>query len=150
MKGCHGTISLLFLLVTSCAPLEPPRAGDFAPELGVEPGEMRSGGGGLWIRELREGTGPEARSRSQVVVVYTLWLADGTLLEDSRGAGQALRLTLGAGEAIAGLERGLLGMRAGGRRQLVVPPSLGYGSRGTDEVPANATLIFDVEVVDVR
>lgn len=150
MKGNGWTIPLVAMVVTYCAPLPPPQAGDFAPELGVAPAEMRDLGRGLWVRDLRAGTGPVAGPQSQVVVVYTLWLADGTLVEDSRGAGEAVRLRLGAGEALAGLERGLAGMRAGGRRQLVVPPALGYGRLGTDGVPPNSTLIFDVEVVDVR
>jgi FKBP-type peptidyl-prolyl cis-trans isomerase FkpA len=140
----------LFLLVTSCAPLPAPLHGEFAPELAVEAEEMRHAGGGLWLRDLREGSGAEVGPRSEVVVVYTLWLADGTLVQDSRGAGEGVRIRVGAGEALPGLERGLRGMRSGGRRQLVVPPHLAYGRAGTADVPPHSTLIFDIEVVDVR
>jgi FKBP-type peptidyl-prolyl cis-trans isomerase len=150
MRMYAWTIPLLFTLVTSCAPLPPPQTGDFSPELGVDPDAMRDAGGGLWIRDLREGSGPEVGARSTVVVVYTLWLADGTLVQDSRAEGAGVRVQMGAEEVIAGMERGLRGMRAGGRRQLIIPPRLGYGRLGTEVVPPNSTLVFDIEVVDVR
>ena len=108
--------------------------------------------------DLRLGTGTEAATGNTLTVNYTGWLystsaADhhGNQFDSSRDPGkQPFSFTLGVNQVIAGWDQGLLGMRVGGQRTLIIPPSLGYGSRGTTGIPGNATLVFDVELLDVR
>ena len=98
------------------------------------------------------GAGKEAVVGSQVIVHYRGSLAD-TLkeFESSYKTGKPIILTLGTGEVIKGWEMGLLGMKVGGKRRLTVPPALGYGATGRgDIIPPNATLLFDIELVEVR
>ncbi len=103
------------------------------------------------------GTGTHAESGKQVSVHYTGWLFDstatdnkGTKFDSSRDRGQPFRFALGAGQVIAGWDQGVAGMRVGGQRTLTIPPELGYGARGAGGViPPNATLVFDVELLDV-
>ncbi|BFI95538.1 MAG: FKBP-type peptidyl-prolyl cis-trans isomerase [Rhodanobacter sp.] len=104
------------------------------------------------------GTGAVARNGDVVQVNYTGWLYDarakdhhGAEFDSSESNGEPIRFTLGAGEVIAGLDQGIRGMRVGGKRTLVIPARLAYGSRGAgDDVPPDATLVFDVELVGVR
>jgi FKBP-type peptidyl-prolyl cis-trans isomerase len=104
------------------------------------------------------GSGNEAVTGRQVSVHYTGWLYDGSRPEhkgsqfdSSRDRGEPFQFRLGAGEVIPGWDQGVTGMRVGGRRTLTIPPRLGYGSRGAGGViPPNATLVFDVELLDVR
>jgi FKBP-type peptidyl-prolyl cis-trans isomerase len=86
-----------------------------------------------------------------VVVHYTGWLEDGTLFDSSITRGEPFSFTLGTGGVIPGWEEGLLGMKAGGVRQLIIPPDLAYGESGAgDTIPANATLIFDIELLEIQ
>lgn len=106
----------------------------------------------------RVGTGNEAVAGRQVTVHYTGWLYDaskadhkGQKFDSSRDRNEPFPFRLGAGEVIRGWDEGVAGMKVGGRRTLTIPPDLGYGSRGAGGViPPNATLIFDVELLDVR
>ena len=108
--------------------------------------------------DLVVGTGTSAATGSRVTVRYTGWLYDPTQAEskgrqfDSSGAGTFGPFVLGAGSVIQGWDRGLVGMRVGGRRRLVIPPDLAYGSQGAGNgvIPPNATLVFDVELVAVQ
>jgi len=106
---------------------------------------------GLKYTDDQVGTGAEASSGKTAVVHYTGWLADGTKFDSSRDRGQPLSFPLGGGRVIRGWDEGVVGMRVGGKRTLTIPPDLGYGTRGFPPViPANATLKFEVELVDVR
>lgn len=104
------------------------------------------------------GTGTEATNGRNVSVHYTGWLysqtaADhhGSKFDSSRDRGQPFGFVLGASQVIKGWDQGVLGMKVGGQRTLTIPPSLGYGSTGAAGViPPNATLVFDVELLDVR
>lgn len=105
--------------------------------------------------DLRVGTGGEAVSGGSVTVHYTGWLYNpdrpdqkGAQFDSSAGS-TPFTFTLGAGEVIGGWDQGLVGMRAGGLRRLVIPPSLGYGSSRNGPIPPNATLLFEVELVSV-
>lgn len=104
----------------------------------------------LEIEDLVEGEGTEAQRGDEVTVHYTGWLLDGTKFDSSLDRGQPFRFQLGARRVIAGWEQGVSGMREGGKRKLTIPPELAYGSRGAGGViPPNATLIFEVELLDV-
>ena len=104
------------------------------------------------------GTGTEAVSGKTVAVHYTGWLYDesapdkrGAKFDSSRDRGQAFEFPLGAGRVIKGWDQGVAGMKVGGKRVLIIPPSMGYGARGAGRViPPNASLIFDVELLNVR
>ena len=106
----------------------------------------------------RVGDGNEAVSGRRVTVHYTGWLYDankadhkGTKFDSSRDRNEPFDFMLGAGQVIRGWDEGVAGMKVGGRRTLTIPPGMGYGARGARGViPPNATLIFDVELLDVR
>ena len=107
--------------------------------------------------DVVQGSGAEARS-GRVRVHYTGWLHDpskpdgrGAKFDSSVDRGTPFEFNLGGGEVIRGWDEGVAGMKVGGKRTLVVPPEMGYGARGAgDVIPPNATLVFDVELVDVR
>lgn len=106
---------------------------------------------GLQYMELAEGTGPEATAGQQATVHYTGWLTTGQKFDSSRDRGQPFTFALGGRQVIAGWDEGVQGMKIGGRRKLVVPAELGYGSRGAGGIiPPGATLIFTVELLGLR
>ena len=104
------------------------------------------------------GTGTEAQSGQVVTVHYTGWLYDqtrpdrkGNKFDSSRDRNEPFSFNLGAGEVIRGWDEGVAGMKVGGRRTLTIPPDMGYGARGAGGViPPNATLLFDVELLEVK
>jgi FKBP-type peptidyl-prolyl cis-trans isomerase FkpA len=112
----------------------------------------------LVVRELKPGAGPAIQHGSTAVVHYTGWLQEpgaaddkGRKFDSSRDRNEPFDFSLGAGEVIRGWDEGVLGMKVGEQRRLVIPPSKGYGARGAGGViPPNATLIFDVELVGIR
>ena len=106
---------------------------------------------GLKYTDDQVGTGTEATTGKTVSVHYTGWLLDGTKFDSSRDRGQPFSFPLGAGRVIKGWDEGVAGMKTGGKRTLVIPPDLGYGARGAGGViPPNATLKFEVELLDVK
>lgn len=130
---------------------ETPAEPAFAPELNVDIDAMTRTESGLLYRDLAEGDGPAAEPGDAVVVHYTGWLPDGTEFDSSRERGEPFVFTLGQGDVIAGWDEGVAGMSAGDRRQLVIPPELAYGAEGAGGViPPNATLVFDVELLEIR
>ena len=108
--------------------------------------------------DLVVGTGTAATAGRTVTVRYTGWLYDPAATEqkgrqfDSSGTGSLPPFVLGSGSVIRGWDQGLVGMRVGGRRRLVIPPELAYGSQGAGNgvIPPNATLVFDVELLGVQ
>jgi FKBP-type peptidyl-prolyl cis-trans isomerase len=107
---------------------------------------------GLVYWDIRVGNGEVAKEGSHVRVHYTGWLADGKKFDSSVDAGQPFDFTIGNGEVIRGWEEGVTGMKVGGKRQLRIPPALGYGAQGTPggPIPPNANLIFDVQLLQVQ
>lgn len=101
---------------------------------------------GLKYYDLITGDGPEVQQGQQVVVHYTGWLTDGTQFDSSIDRGQPITFSVGAGQMIPGFDEGVSTMRVGGKRQLVIPPELGYGDTEQGSIPANSTLIFEVEL----
>ena len=107
---------------------------------------------GLQYWDIRMGNGATAKEGSRVRVHYTGWLTNGKKFDSSVDAGKPFDFTIGNGEVIKGWEEGVAGMRVGGKRQLRIPPSLGYGAEGTPggPIPPNATLIFDIQLLGVQ
>jgi FKBP-type peptidyl-prolyl cis-trans isomerase len=108
---------------------------------------------GLQYIDIKVGTGPVAQQGSTVSVEYTGWLASDSKKFDSSydHGGQPFQVTpLGQAQVIKGWNEGLVGMKAGGTRRLIIPPSLGYGAQANGPIPANATLIFDVTAITVQ
>ena len=104
----------------------------------------------LQIEELKAGTGASAASGHKVDVHYTGWLLDGTKFDSSLDRGKPFSFVLGKGQVIQGWDKGVQGMKVGGKRKLTVPPELGYGTRGfPGAIPPNATLVFEVELLGV-
>ena len=111
----------------------------------------------LQMTDITQGSGAMALAGKQVSVHYTGWLFDptapdnkGRKFDSSHDRGESFSFPLGAGRVIAGWDRGVAGMRVGGQRRLTIPPEFGYGARGAGSViPPNATLVFDVELLEV-
>ena len=112
----------------------------------------------LQITDSKVGTGAEAKSGRQVTVHYTGWLYDakaadkhGKKFDSSKDHGEPFSFKLGGGQVIRGWDQGVAGMKVGGTRTLVIPSELGYGQRGAGgAIPPNATLLFDVELLEVK
>jgi len=103
----------------------------------------------LKIEVLAEGNGAEAVAGNTVTVHYTGALEDGTKFDSSLDRGQPFAFQLGAGMVIKGWELGVLGMKVGEKRKLIIPSSLGYGQTGIGPIPPNATLVFEVELLEI-
>ena len=157
-------IALTLLGLVACARNEkpeptavvPPPADTTAPvaatpSTGAEPMPFEK-------NDLTPGTGPEIKAGQTALVHYTGWLYDAASPEnkgkqfDSSVGGEPFEFSVGAGHVISGWDQGVAGMKVGGKRRLVIPPDLGYGARGAGGglIPPNATLLFDVELVEIR
>jgi peptidylprolyl isomerase len=118
-------------------------------------GQTLSTPSGLKITDSKIGTGAQPKPGQTCVMHYTGWLyengAKGAKFDSSLDRGEPFEFPLGMGQVIAGWDEGVATMKIGGKRTLIIPPELGYGARGAGGViPPNATLIFDVELLDVK
>ncbi len=105
---------------------------------------------GLKIETLKQGYGEEAKKNDVITVHYTGRLEDGTKFDSSLDRGDPFSFTLGIGQVIKGWDLGVLGIKIGEKRQLTIPPELGYGAGGIGPIPPNATLIFEVELLSIN
>lgn len=102
------------------------------------------------IEDITIGTGKEVKSGDTVVINYTGTLQDGTKFDSSYDRKEPFETQIGTGQVIQGWDQGVVGMKVGGKRKLTIPPSLGYGDQDMGKIPPNSTLIFDVELIDVK
>ena len=147
-------ITALLLGNLACEGVEPlplldPTEVSYAPALGVDLAAMEELPSGVYILDIAAGRGPASVVGDTVEVDYTGWLPDGASFDTSEGR-STFSFTLGAGRVIRGWEVGVVGMRAGGERRLVIPSELGYGSRGAGSIPPNAVLVFEVKLHTIR
>ena len=106
---------------------------------------------GVQIEEIRQGEGAEARAGNTVTVHYVGTLTDGKKFDSSRDRGKGFTFRLGAGQVIAGWDQGVAGMKVGQVRKLTISPDLAYGAKGFPPViPPNSTLVFEVELLEVK
>ncbi len=105
---------------------------------------------GLKYIDYVVGSGPNPTSGKRVRVHYTGTLADGTKFDSSVDRGRPFEFVIGVGQVIKGWDEGIATMKPGGRRKLIIPPDLGYGSNGTPRIPPNSTLYFEVELLGVN
>ena len=101
---------------------------------------------GLQITDVKVGTGAAAQSGDSLTVSYVGTLSDGSTFDSN----EHFTFTIGQGQVIKGWDQGILGMKVGGERKLVIPPDLGYGSQAVGSIPPNSTLTFDVKLLDVQ
>jgi peptidylprolyl isomerase len=138
---------------TTNVPTEPPAAtaaGPAAPTQAAQGNAMTTPSGLQYI-ELTAGTGPAPKPGDTVSVHYTGTLTDGTVFDSSYKRGEPIKFPLGRGRVIPGWDEGIALMKKGGKARLIIPPQLGYGAQGAGGViPPNATLVFEVELVDVQ
>jgi FKBP-type peptidyl-prolyl cis-trans isomerase FkpA len=146
----RSTILLATVVLAACGGDSGPTAPSieettFDPSLGVDLSQMTKTESGLYWRDLTVGTGATAEVYESVKVGYTLWLPNGTKIEESSSP---ITFTIGRGQVIKGWDQGVPGMKEGGVRLLVIPPSLAYGDKQNGDIPANSILVFRVEMVD--
>lgn len=121
----------------------------YAASLGVNLSAMTKLNKALYIQDVVSGTGAPAVSGHFIAVTYTGWLVNGTQFDSNVGK-DSLSFPLGTGSVIAGWDQGLVGMRVGGKRRLIIGSALGYGTQGHGSIPSNSTLVFDVQLLTAQ
>jgi FKBP-type peptidyl-prolyl cis-trans isomerase FkpA len=135
----------LTALIAACAQTQAPSGGSAGG------GDEVTTSSGLRYTDVKVGTGTEATAGKSVSVHYTGTLTNGTKFDSSKDRNQPFVFPLGAGRVIKGWDEGVAGMKVGGVRKLTIPANLGYGAQGAGGViPPNATLLFEVELLDVK
>jgi FKBP-type peptidyl-prolyl cis-trans isomerase len=147
-------IVLLAASFVACAsagpPVPPPRPIEsipFASSLDVDLSKMTKTASGLYYRDIEVGTGTLVKGKMEVKVHYTGWLTNGVKFDSNAEDAPPVTISLGRGRVVKGLDEGIEGMHAGGRRQLVMPSALGYGADGSGQIPGDAVLVFEVHVI---
>jgi FKBP-type peptidyl-prolyl cis-trans isomerase len=135
--------AIVAVFVAACAQSQAPSGGGSGQEVTTA--------SGLKYTDTKVGTGAEAKAGQTAVVHYTGWLTNGTKFDSSKDRGQPFTFPLGGGRVIKGWDEGVQGMKVGGTRKLTIPASLGYGAQGAGGViPPNATLVFEVDLLDLK
>ena len=155
MRGVEKLIIVLLLLVAvtipACSQKEIKSGGEQPATGQTASAGMVTTPSGLAYQDLVPGSGPSPTSGRLVRVHYTGWLQDGTKFDSSLDRGQPFEFPIGTGQVIPGWDEGVMTMKVGGKRKLVIPSQLGYGASGAGGViPPNATLIFEVILLDVQ
>lgn len=145
-------LGLLVLAMTACggrpaAEAPSPSTSTVLTAAPIDSSMMLRTGTGLQFRDLTIGTGPIVTDGQFVSVYYIGQLLNGREFDATLPPREPIRFQVGARRVIRGWDEGLVGMRVGGRRQLIIPPSLGYGSRPTGSIPPGSTLVFTIEIV---
>ncbi len=143
-RSIHLTCLVFLGLALGACGEDPFSLPEFDPSLGVDVSAMTKTASGLYYQDLVVGEGETAVAGDFVNVSYTGWLANG----DQFGSGE-YSFQLGTGAAIDGFDEGVTGMKVGGKRRLVLPPDLAYGKNGKGTIPGNATLVFEVELLEI-
>ena len=140
-------VAVLGVLVAACSQSPAPGGGG-----GQGGGQEVTTASGLKYTDEKVGSGAEAKAGQTATVHYTGWLTDGKKFDSSKDRGQPFSFPLGGGRVIKGWDEGVQGMKVGGVRKLTIPPQLGYGAGGAGGglIPPNATLVFEVELLDVK
>ena len=154
---------LLFLVaVAACAdaPAPPPSPPDaavpdlsaitYAPALGIDLAAMSRTPRGVLYRDLTPGTGEPVGAGKLVAIHYVGTLPDGTQFDANGPSDPPYEFPLGAGKVVPGFEEAVTGMKVGGKRQVVIPPALGYGAQANGPIPANSVLVFTIDLVSAR
>jgi peptidylprolyl isomerase len=145
-QSAIGTLALVIALAGACAAVMPTDAK-------ADPATVTTPSG-LKIIDIKEGTGAVPKQGQTCVMHYTGWLyengAKSKKFDSSVDRGQPFPFRIGVRQVIAGWDEGVGTMKVGGKRTLIIPPELGYGAQGIGPIPPNATLIFDVELLDVK
>ena len=157
MSGRFALVLVSWVLVTACRdrvpepesrPAEPGPSASEAPAPAASASAKPSA---LVKEDTVVGKGPAAKSGDRVSVHYTGTLLDGTKFDSSRDRGEPFEFTLGSGMVIKGWDQGVVGMKKGGKRRLTIPSELGYGKSGSPpKIPPDATLMFDIELLDIK
>lgn len=153
MRIAMHTLAFAIIAGAACgsdveSPLDPTEA-EFAAELGIDLAAMTRTPSGLYYQDVEVGTGDGAVAEDFVSVLYRAWLPNGTLVDEVQDREIPFRFQLGVGFVIPGWEEGLMGMRAGGVRKLVVPPHLAYADQRVGPIPPNSILVFEVELIEI-
>jgi len=138
--------SNVWLIAVACVALA---AAGFAAWKYFFPAEVTTASGLRYIDKV-VGAGESPSPGKTVTVHYTGWLENGNKFDSSVDQGQPIEFIIGARQVIEGWDEGVMTMKAGGKRRLIIPPALGYGARSKGNIPPNSTLIFDVELLGVK
>lgn len=153
-----GAIAFMPAILASCGlddysdpdPAIPIENTTFASALGVDLAASTRTTNGAYYRDVVVGTGPTIVVGQHLAVRYSGWLANGTLFDSNLSAASPLPFTFGVGDVIDGWDETLTGIKVGGTRQLIIPPSLGYGANDYGPIPGNSVLVFTVQVVSAN
>lgn len=104
----------------------------------------------LKVEDIKQGSGPAVKNGDTVIIHYKGTLQDGTKFDSSYDRGEPFETQIGVGQVIKGWDEGVVGMKVGGKRKLIIPPSMGYGDQDMGSIPPNSTLIFEVELVEIK
>jgi FKBP-type peptidyl-prolyl cis-trans isomerase len=149
-------IAFMPIVVSSCTvdadtnPLVPIEQTNFASSLGVNLAASTKTANGAYYRDIVTGTGATVTTGQLVSVRYTGYFADGTIFDSNTTAASPLPFRLGSGDVIEGWDEALAGVKVGSTRQLIIPPSLGYGPYDYGPIPGNSVLVFNVQVISAQ
>lgn len=152
MRRLFLMLALVLPVLAACGSDSPTSIEDtnFAPELGVDLSTMTRTSNGLYYKDVVVGEGATVQSGQTVSAYYKGWFPNGRSFEQLQPPSNPFPFILGVGRVIRGWDQGIPGMKVGGKRLLVIPPSLAYGSSGQGSIPGNAVLVFEVEITSAE